>query len=180
VRAIADDPETAAALANAYANAVIEVRGDAVRQAADEAIGAIQADLASSDTMSSSTVDALESRLSEIELMRVIGDPTVAVAEAAEVPLSPDGSPTFLVIITGLLVGVILAPGAALIVDRLGRRRRLMEEDELAEVHPLPCSPACRSGEGRFRRPGSIQTPETRCAGCAPSSISPGPARERS
>jgi tyrosine-protein kinase len=137
VRAIADDPETAAALANAYANAVIEVRGDAVRQAADEAIGAIQADLASSDTMSSSTVDALESRLSEIELMRVIGDPTVAVAEAAEVPLSPDGSPTFLVIITGLLVGVILAPGAALIVDRLGRRRRLMEEDELAEVHPL-------------------------------------------
>jgi capsular polysaccharide biosynthesis protein len=136
VRATADDAETAAALANAYADAVIRIRDDALRQSADEAIAAIESDLAASDTMSSSTVRTLQSRLSELELVRLTGDPTVAVAESAEAPLSPDGSPTFVVVIAALMVGLLLAPGAALVVELLGRRR-LMDEDEVAEVYPL-------------------------------------------
>lgn len=136
VRATAEHADTAAALANAYANAVLRVRGDALRQGADIAIAAIVADLAGSDTMSSSTVRALETRLSQLELMRVTGDPTVAVAELAELPSSPDGSPAFLVVIAALIVGLVLAPGAALVVELLGPRR-LMGEDEVAEVYPL-------------------------------------------
>lgn len=136
VRATAEHADTAAALANAYASSVIQVRGDALRQGADAAIAAIVADLAVSDAMSSSTVRALETRLSQLELMRVTGDPTVAVAELAQLPASREGPPAVLVVAAALVVGLVLAPGAALIVERLGPRR-LMSEEEITEVYPL-------------------------------------------
>ena len=134
--AAAEEAETATEIADAYANAVIRVRNDALRQSADTAIAAIEADLAASDTMSSSTVRTLESRRSELELIRVTGDPTIALTESAEVPLSPDGTPAYVLVIAALAIGLVLAPGAALIVELLGPRR-LLSEDEVVEVYPL-------------------------------------------
>jgi capsular polysaccharide biosynthesis protein len=155
VEATAEDAETAAALANSYADAVVRVRSDKLRERADEAIAAIESDLDASDAMSSSTVRRLEDRLSELELLRLAGDPTVAVAETAEVPTSADGSPTFIVVIAAVLLGLLLAPGAALIIELLGSRR-LMGEDELAEVYPLAV--LARVPRGRRGRLTSLGT----------------------
>ncbi len=136
VKATDDSAADAAKLADAYANAVIQVRTAQLQERIDRAIGEIEADLAA-PSLPAPSVDVLQQRLSDLRLMRVGGDPTIAVSESASIPQSETGPPSVLIVLIALLAAAVLAPGAALAVELLGPRR-LMAEDDLAAVLPLP------------------------------------------
>lgn len=155
IRASTDDGPEAAAVADAYAEAVVDVRGAALQSDVDGVVDRLQAQLATLAPDAGATRQALQQRVAELELLGVSGDPTVSPAETASVPPSSEGLSAGIVLAVALAAALVLAPGAALLVELAGPRR-VRDEGDLADALAIPV--LARVPPGRRRRTRSIPT----------------------
>lgn len=123
VEASAGDADDAAAVANAYAAAAIDVRAATLEDQVDATIERLRGDLAQIGPEDAATSEALQARLAELEVLRVNGDPSVTLAESAPVPSSGAGLSPAAILGVALLAALVLSPGAALVAERAGPRR---------------------------------------------------------
>jgi Mrp family chromosome partitioning ATPase len=137
IRASTDDASDAADVANAYAAAVIDVRGLALQDDVDRAVDRVRSELAALNPGTSATREVLQQRAAQLELLRVSGDPTVSFVEPAAVPSSSSGLPRYLVVGLAAAAALVLAPGVAWLVELAGPRRVRRDED-LADTLAAP------------------------------------------
>jgi capsular polysaccharide biosynthesis protein len=123
IRASTDDAGEAADVANAYATAVTDVRGLALRDEVDRVVDRLRSELAVLAPEAVATRETLQQRVAQLDLLRVSGDPTVSVVQPASVPSSSDGLPPVLVLVVAVAAALVLAPATALLVELLGPRR---------------------------------------------------------
>jgi len=117
--------EGAAQLANAYAQSVLGVRGDEIQRQVDAIIQTVGAN--------PRPTSGDKSQLAELRAVRDRGDPTLLLAQPAQLPGSASGAPARLVLVLAAVAGFTLGSIAALLM-----LRRVADEDELVEVYPLP------------------------------------------
>ena len=136
VTARAEDPDEAARVANRYIKSVIEVRRATLRPLVAASIESTRDQLARvpDDT---STAQTLADRLSRLQSVANGDDPTISISQVASPPREAIGSSKVLVVFVALLVGLVLGSIVALLISRL-RPRRIVEEDELRSLFPLP------------------------------------------
>ena len=140
IRASTDGASDAADVANAYAAAVIDVRGLALQDDVDRAVDRVRSELAALNPGTSPTREVLQQRAAQLELLRVSGDPTVSFVEPATAPTSSSGLPRYLVVALAAAAALVLAPGVAWLVELAGPRRVRREED-LAGAVDAPAPP---------------------------------------
>ncbi|MGH2943765.1 MAG: AAA family ATPase [Solirubrobacteraceae bacterium] len=127
VTAEATSAREAAKLANSYASNSIERRSEVLRTQVARAI----ADHAGGDL---SPED--RTRLSELRAVRDRGDPTLSLSQRAQPPAEPTDAPAWLVLGLALVAGLTLGAIVAVLVERLDRRVR--DVDELFWLAPVP------------------------------------------
>jgi capsular polysaccharide biosynthesis protein len=120
VTAQADSPALAARVANAFAQAALDARAEALRPRIEVLRNQLQADLqGQSDPKSQVAVDVQES-LSELRAVEAAGDPTLSLTRRAEPPTSSVGSSPWLLLALALVAGLVVGIGAALVADLIG------------------------------------------------------------
>ena len=117
--------EGAAQHANANATSVLGVRGDEIQRQVDAIIQTVGAN--------PRPTSGDKSQLAELRAVRDRGDPTLLLAQPAQLPRSASGAPARLVLVLAAVAGFTLGSIAALLM-----LRRVADEDELVEVYPLP------------------------------------------
>jgi Mrp family chromosome partitioning ATPase len=123
VTAKADDPALAATLANEYARAALRARGRVLTPVVASLIEQTSSELRAEPHTSSPVALDLAERLSQLRAIGTGVDPTMALTRTAEPPDSPVGAPRSLLLIAGLLAGLAVGIGSALVLDTLGAPR---------------------------------------------------------
>ena len=123
VLATTGDREAAAELANAYGLAVVDVRDRTLRAEVDAAIARMRAELGVVAADATLTREGLQRRVSELQRLRVNGDPTVSFAEPPGEPSGSASLPPWVVLAVALVAALLVAPGVALLAELLGPRR---------------------------------------------------------
>jgi capsular exopolysaccharide synthesis family protein len=136
ITATAGSSALAARLANEFAAAALEVRARRLRGFVLDAIKETRAQAAAEPDQASPLAADLRARLSALRAINKGDDPTLALAEAAVPPPSSSDLSPALILGVALLAGLILAVGAALLLDAL-TPRRLADEYELTQLYPL-------------------------------------------
>jgi capsular polysaccharide biosynthesis protein len=126
VQATAATPGQAAALADAYAATVLDVRRQRLATVTAAEIEATQQQLSEPGEASASTAAALRQRISQLRLLGGAGDPTIALAQKAVPPRTPAGTSPGLVLVVAGLAGLVLGVAGALLLrtSRTARRRQ--------------------------------------------------------
>ena len=75
-------------------------------------------------------------RINALEKVRVDGDPTLTLSQAATKPESPSGPPMAVIVLLAALAGFTLGSGGALLLELT--ERRIRNEDETVALYPLP------------------------------------------
>ncbi len=135
VTGTADDATEAQQLANTFARESLAARRDIIaRQATAEVerLRASQSDLGEG-TEAAATVTE---RINALEKVRVDGDPTLTLSQAATKPESPSGPPMAVIVLLAALAGFTLGSGGALLLELT--ERRIRNEDETVALYPLP------------------------------------------
>lgn len=130
----ATDAEAAAAWANAYSEAFIEVRTLTLRERAASAIAGLEARLET--TNNQAVQDQLALQLSQLERIRGGTDPTIDLETRASPPQSPISPRPSLSLAGGLIFGLLFGVGVAFALRKLDPR--LQRESQLASAFPLP------------------------------------------
>jgi uncharacterized protein involved in exopolysaccharide biosynthesis len=122
VTARADSPKAAAALATGYAQAVIDVRARTIQeQLRERYVNATARRRAVPDD----DYNALDRLMTEIRMIETTrnqgGDPTLRLADVAEAPQEEVRRSLILIAGVGLLGGLAVGIGAAMLLDRLRR-----------------------------------------------------------
>ena len=130
----AGSPAAAVAWANAYADAFIEVRTQAMRRRATAEVRSLQGRLRA--TSNQAVQDELALQLTQLQRVQEGTDPTLELETRAVPPEGAVSPRPALSIIAALLVGLILGTGGALALQ--GIDSRLRREDQLQDVYPLP------------------------------------------
>jgi capsular exopolysaccharide synthesis family protein len=127
----ASDPDEAARLANAFANAALDIRQRVLR---DEVAAAIKETQAQLNALPPGSPLAAEpaGRLTQLQTLSDGKDPTLQAAEPAVPPSSAAGPPTPLVIVLSLIAGLTIGSGAALLLELIDWRIR--DEDDLLRL----------------------------------------------
>jgi Mrp family chromosome partitioning ATPase len=131
----ADDADEAARLANTFARESLAARSDIIAKQATAEVARLRA---SQDDLGDDTqakADVIQ-RINALEKVRVDGDPTLTLSQAATKPESPSGPPMPVIIILAALAGFTLGSGAALLLELT--ERRIRNEDETVALYPLP------------------------------------------
>ncbi len=133
------DPDTAADLANGYANAVVESRKGLLKPLAEAELNDIKQERAEiqGDTTGVATGQLESARLDLLRVARDGTDPTLALSQEAVPPSDPEGIPTFILLALAILAGLVLATGTVLLIEIL-TPDRIGSEEELLRVFPLP------------------------------------------
>jgi Mrp family chromosome partitioning ATPase len=129
IAARANDPELAAQIANAFANASVTYRTEKLHEQLDSAIPNLRRQLNGLGSNEQAARDALVERLSDLEALRVLNDPTLRVetpAEASGAPISPRPVLTIAAaLVAGLILGIAAALASQLLDPRLRREEQL-------------------------------------------------------
>lgn len=126
---------SAGAVANAYARAALQVRGDALRAQVDTQIAGLEARrraLASSDPGGAAT---LAGQIAQLDSIREGRDPNFSLLQEAG-PGAATGSSPVMIVGLALVAGFVVGVGAALLLEQLDRRVR--DEEGLGDQYPLP------------------------------------------
>ena len=137
VTATSPNPRRAAEIANAYAAAALEVRGEELQPLVAASIRRIEGELASITDTSSLAAQNLRARLSSLRTVQDGQDPTLSVSERASAPSSPSGPPRWVTLAVAAFGGFALGALAALLTELLVARRATQESD-LTEVISAP------------------------------------------
>lgn len=150
ITATTEGADSAAAVANEYADAALRVRGDLLREAIDEARSRTASELAAARANGQAT-EALDQRAADLALIGSTGDPTISAAEAASPAEGPEGLPLAVVIALALIGGAMVGVAGAVVLDAL-RAPRLVRREQLRDllgVSLLGHVPELRGGRGR-------------------------------
>jgi capsular exopolysaccharide synthesis family protein len=141
VIASAEDPRTAARIANAYAEAFVEFRREADRKNIAGAIRLVESDL---ETLNSETVPGdnrrilqLQDRLEQLQLAQSLQTGNAELVQHATAPTEPSSPKTKFNVILGIFAGAILGFGLAGLFERLDRRLKNVEDLESAYGLPV-------------------------------------------
>ncbi len=136
VSATGDNPESAAAVANAFANGTVAVRSAQFREQVENQIDSVSGQLANGVDLPAAARSQLNERLAQLQALRGANDPSVQLGGQATAPDAPSSPGLRLVIAIALVVGAIVAFGGAVAVDTASSRVRT--EGQLTERFNLP------------------------------------------
>ena len=132
----ADDPGEAARIANAFAEGVLQSRSAALQRRVAEAIEETQTQIGGQEALSEDAAQRLGERLSQLQSLQRGDDPTIALADAASVPRAASGAPRWLIIALSIVAAIVVALGAALLLEMLDPR--IQDEEDVTDAYPLP------------------------------------------
>ncbi|HWI22358.1 MAG TPA: CpsD/CapB family tyrosine-protein kinase, partial [Baekduia sp.] len=137
VTATADSERAAMAAANAYTRAVLAVRKKELLRQVDVKLASYQRSLDRLGTGDAATATAasLNDSIAQLEQIKDGDDPNFSLLQAAS-KAETTGTPKNIVLVLGLLGGLVIGVGSALVLEQLDRRIR--DEDGLTEAYPLP------------------------------------------
>ena len=161
LEATASSAEEAAAIADAYAAAVLAVRRDQLKPLIDAAIERTEAELAKVVDVDALQASELQGRLADLRLVEDGTDPTLTVVQRAGVPEGPRGPPRWLLLALALVAGIGFAAVAAVVIEILAPGA-IDEEDELLRSYPLPILARVPKSPRDLAGRGLELTPETR------------------
>jgi receptor protein-tyrosine kinase len=157
ISATTTSPELSAEMANAYGRAYILFRRQADRSQVQDAIDVAEASL---EQLSPSEQEgkpgaALSEQLDQLKLTQALQTGGAELVQPAGVPSSPSSPKTSRNVVLGLLIGALLGFGLALLLERIDRRVRTVQElERLYGVPILARIP--RSQRLSKRRPEAI------------------------
>jgi Mrp family chromosome partitioning ATPase len=114
VSAKANDPRSAALLANAFANGAIDLRTERLRRVLDSLIPALRRQLADVPPSETAVRDEVSGKIRALEALRLLPDPTLGVEARATPPKHPVSPRPVLTIGASLLGAFVLAFGVIL------------------------------------------------------------------
>ena len=132
ITASADSPTAARDLANAFGQAVIADRTEAVHQAVDQALERLGNE-ALGDPL---TDQSMASQLSQLRALRAQDDPTLRLETPAEAPADQSSPRPVLTLLGALFGGFVVGIGGAFAITALDPRLR--REDQLRQLYRLP------------------------------------------
>lgn len=148
VEATDESPEFSAELANTFARQYISFRRNADRAKVRRAQALIDAQLAelSPAERNSEAAERLEERRRQFEVLGALQTGNAELVQPAAAPTSPSSPKTQRNVALGLLVGLLLGIGLALLREQLDRRVRDVEDvEELFSVPVLGTIPQSRA-----------------------------------
>jgi receptor protein-tyrosine kinase len=147
IRATSKSPVEAAAIANAFADTLIEHRERAFQQQVRAAIAELEQGLSANQRSDSPQAAAIAEKLAALRAVVGAKDPTLDVFSRAVPPASPVSPSTPLTILVAIVAGLLLGVIAA--VARELTDPRFRDDDELARLPVLAAVP--RVSERRVR-----------------------------
>jgi tyrosine-protein kinase len=129
----ASSPSQAATLANVYARQTLSLHLAQLINEAKVEIGQLQERQRS---LAAGEAGQLSAQLTALASVAAGHDPNFSLLQSATLPTSASGSSTKLIALLALLAGLLVAVGAATLIEYLNRRVR--DEDEVLSIYPLP------------------------------------------
>lgn len=123
VRARAEEPNDAAALADAFVNATVAARTARFQERLLDIIDALEQQVRATEPSVEAAIP-LRERLASLQALRRAQDPSVQVASLADPPASPSSPGLPLVLAAATLAALVLGVGGAVLLDRADRRLR--------------------------------------------------------
>ena len=163
ITANADDPELAAAIASAYAEAALKVRQEILRPLVGAAIKRGETQLESIADQQGTAAEAIRTRVSELSALQDRSDPTLSIAQVATVPSSPLDKPAWLLLAVAAAAGALLGIGA-LALGRSLTERLIEDEDGLLRTLPLKIYARVPVGKRRAEEDADRRGPPDRSA----------------
>jgi capsular polysaccharide biosynthesis protein len=137
ITARADHPDTAARLANEFARAALDARRATLRPLVADLIEDTRRELTALPDSRAAVADELARRLVALQGLEDGSDPTLSLSQGAAPPPSPTGPPAALLAVLGLIAGLAVGAGGALLLETFGTRR-VGDAAEAAAVTGLP------------------------------------------
>jgi tyrosine-protein kinase len=136
LKATAGSSEEAARVANEMADAALQVRNAELRDQAETVMSQLEARLEATPAADQVTRANLAARIDQLKTVIQNGDPTLTLSQEASPPVSAAGVPAMVVVILAAIAGLALGCGAALLLEVM--TRRVSDEDEAADLYPIP------------------------------------------
>jgi Mrp family chromosome partitioning ATPase len=136
VTAVAQSPQLAARVANAYARAITVDRKSAAQLAARSALSAEAGSRVQSGAIATTT-KAVAHRLDALQAVRANGDPTLVLIRPALPPRAPTRGNAALILLVALIAGAAIGSGAAYLSEQISWSA-VAKEDEIIARTRLP------------------------------------------
>jgi Mrp family chromosome partitioning ATPase/capsular polysaccharide biosynthesis protein len=136
ITATASSARRAQAIADAFAQATVQNRMEALHRQLDAIIPTLRTQLQSLPSVQRTGQGSLGERLATLETLRAGPDPTITVSSLAQRPIAPSWPRTKLSILAGILVGLIVGVGSAFALE--GLDPRVHREETLRRIFRLP------------------------------------------
>jgi capsular exopolysaccharide synthesis family protein len=130
------DPRRAAAIANAMASALVEIRGDRARARIDTALSQLEQQIAGLSPSDSGGRRELSGALQRVRAVRTAQGYGAQVIRSARVPTTPVSPRPRLYAALAFVVALLIAVGLAFLLDRMDRRLR--DPEDLATLTGTP------------------------------------------
>lgn len=137
VTAITEDPQLSAEIANAYANAALEVRQEILRPLVGAQIRRTRRELTTIPDPTGTSAEALRAKLRALTSLVDRSDPTLSVTQLATPPSAPLEKPGWLLLMVAAAAGVLIGIGATILYRSLAERL-VEDEEDLLRIFPLP------------------------------------------
>jgi Mrp family chromosome partitioning ATPase/capsular polysaccharide biosynthesis protein len=137
IEADADNGPDAARASTTFTLTALALRDAQLRRLADTALARATAARAAITDPTGAEAEALDVRIAELNRIKANGDPTLSLLKRAAVPLSADGLPVPAILVLGLIAGLILGAGAAVLYDLAGPGR-IDSEGDIHALYPVP------------------------------------------
>jgi succinoglycan biosynthesis transport protein ExoP len=161
ISATTPDPETSAAMANAYGRAYIAFRRESDRNQVQDAIDVAETGLSqlSEEEREGKEGAALNEQLDRLKLAQALQTGGAELVQPADVPSSPSSPQTTRNVMLGIILGGLLGLGLAVLLDRIDRRVRTV--DELEDIYDVPILARIPRSQRLSRRKSEAIGPQT-------------------